>query len=518
MAQQLLLGALGIFALVAGAGDALATPYQLTCGNTAGDHLQASLTGGTAWTSPATKAAVVPGDLVELTGTCQGDVVLANVNGVPITEITIANEGATSSSSDFPSDGINGQIEVKNAQLTLQGITLQSGTNGDVMTNGEFANVYIHDNGSATLTGDTIGPGPLIGVYVSRASSAEILSSTVISLGTSNIPKESDGIRVEGSSSVVLARTGSQGTSVLNGSGNGITVVTGSSMEFFDGTVHDNAGAQIYANGASTLSISGVGIETSSTSAMPPLIEVLGGSSATIDTDSFIQNTGGGTASAGLLAASASSVVLNSTTLSTTGVSRPVIEASGNASIVLAGGNNIGATGSGGTVIQVDHSSSVQQQQAGVLGYTPATDTITGGAFIQVQSSLDLGVGVLPNTTDPSLTWSVPSGSCILIQQNSSLRMSGGIAIAGAAPAACSLNGGAVSTTIVIQQESNAFFNLSQGGTNVISNGGISCVFAGMPNAHVTGRANVTPASAQPVIIGSWSQASSVTPPGCLGP
>jgi hypothetical protein len=132
---------------------------------------------------------------------------------------------------------------------------------------------------------------------------------------------------------------------------------------------------------------------------------------------------------------------------------------------------------------------------------------------------MDLGVGNLPSTTNPSLTWSVPSGSCILVQQNSSFRMSGGIAITGASPAACALNGGITSSTIVIQQESNAFFNVGNGGTdNISGGGGVECLFSSFPNAHVSGKANITPSSAQPVMIGTWAAAPSATSPGCLGP
>ena len=79
----------------------------------------------------------------------------------------------------------------------------------------------------------------------------------------------------------------------------------------------------------------------------------------------------------------------------------------------------------------------------------------------------------------------------ILIQQSSSIRLSGGVEIDGAPPSACAFNGGAVGTSVVIQQESNGFFNLSQGGTSAFTGGGISCAFAGIPNAHVTGKANI---------------------------
>jgi len=246
---------------------------------------------------------------------------------------------------------------------------------------------------------------------------------------------------------------------------------------------------------------------------------LLGGSAATIDTGAVVQNSGGGTVAAALLAASASSIILNSTTVNTTGVSQPVIEASGNSSVILAGGNSLSASANGGTVFQIDHSSSLQQVAPSALGYVAAADAVSGSAFVQVQSSMDIGVGPVPNTSTPSLTWNVPAGNCILVQQNSAFRMSGGVAIAGASPAPCALNGFVTSSTIVIQQESNAFFNLSQGGTDSFTGGGgVECLFAGMPNAHVTGKANISPSSAQPVIIGSLSQALSATSPGCLGP
>jgi hypothetical protein len=201
----------------------------------------------------------------------------------------------------------------------------------------------------------------------------------------------------------------------------------------------------------------------------------------------------------------------------------PSIEVSGGSNAVMGGGNTIGT--SGGVALQIDHASSFQQTPLG--GYvsellrspitiTPAPDFISGSALVQEQSQIDVGMGTISG--NPSLSWSVPAGNCILVQQNSSIRISGGVTIAGAAPSACALNGGAVSSTIVIQQQSNGFFNLAQGGADEISGGGVSCVFAGMPNGHATGKANISPPSAQPVVIGSLTQALDATSPGCLGP
>jgi hypothetical protein len=142
---------------------------------------------------------------------------------------------------------------------------------------------------------------------------------------------------------------------------------------------------------------------------------------------------------------------------------------------------------------------------------------MSGSAFVQEQSQMDVGMGVI--ASNPSLSWSLPAGDCILVQQNSSIRLSGGVAMAGAPASPCTLNGGTVSTTIVIQQESNGFFNLGAGGADAISGGGgVSCVFTSFPNAHVSGKGNLSPGSAQPVMIGNLTQALSATSPGCLGP
>jgi hypothetical protein len=508
--------ALAIAPLEAATGEA--HTFGLTCANTGSDNLQGALTGAAAWTAIDGGAGgtitAASGDVIQLTGICQGDIVLAK-NGAPISALTIVNSAGNNT---VGNDGINGQVEVRSAALTLKGLVLEGGQNNAAMSNGELANVYAHDGAAVTLDGDTVGPGPLIGVFVTRASSAQLLNASITGVGTQNAPKENDGLRVDAASSALVTRTTGQGPTISGNGGNGVTLLAGSSLEFFSGTVQDNGGAQIYATGASNVTLSGVGVGSSATSAAP-LVQILGGSSATIDTGSAVQNTGGGTVAAALLAASTSSIVLNATTVNATGASQPVIEASGDSSIILAGGNSLSASASGGTVLQIDHSSSLQQVPPAALGYAADADTVSGSAFVQVQSSMDVGVGPVPETDIPSLIWSVPPGNCILVQQNSAFRMSGGVLIAGAGPAPCALNGGATSASVVIQQESNAFFNLSQGGTDSFTGGGaVQCLFAGMPNAHVTGKANISPSSAQPIVIGSLSQALSATSPGCLGP
>jgi hypothetical protein len=97
----------------------------------------------------------------------------------------------------------------------------------------------------------------------------------------------------------------------------------------------------------------------------------------------------------------------------------------------------------------------------------------------------------------PSLSWSVPSGNYILVQQNPSFRISDGVAIAGAPAAACTLNRETISTMIVIQQEANGLFISRAAAPTKISGGAaVRCRFADIANARVTGLANISPSSA----------------------
>ncbi|HEV8014435.1 MAG TPA: right-handed parallel beta-helix repeat-containing protein [Stellaceae bacterium] len=423
--------------------------YGLTCSNSGSDNLQGALTGGASWTAidggAGGAATVAPGDIVELTRLCQGDVLVAK-NGLPITGVTITN---STDSETFGSDGINGQVEVKNAQLTLQGLVLESGQNGDVMTNGEVANVFAHDGASVTLSGDSVEGGPLIGVYILRGSSGQILSTTVDSVGASNIAKEDDGIRIEGSSTAVVARSSGPSTTISNNGGNGISLVAGSSLELFDSTVQDNAGVQIFANNASTAHINASGVTITTSPTLAPLIEAFGASSVTIDGTSFVQDQGGN-APAALLVAGASSAVLNAATLSTTGVVAPVAEASANSSLILAGGNSITATGANGMAVQIDHSSSLLHQQGTFFGYSDGAESVSGRGAVLVQSSIELGQG--PVASGFGMVWN----GGIAVGQNSALRMQSGVHVTGA---------------VQISAASNGYFNCNNNGNSCSGTG-----------------------------------------------
>jgi hypothetical protein len=477
MKRSLVLVSVGITALFV-AGQASATTYQLTCADTGTDHLEASLQGTSNWTTPSSSAQVQPGDLVELTGTCQGDIVMQTGTGLPISGVTIANRNGNNTFNGTSPDGIDGQVEIRNAQLTLEGIQV-IGTSQSLT---DVASVYAHDGALLTLNGVDVVSGKFMGVYLLRSSSAQMFNSFVAGNGSSNVAKETDNIRVEMSSSLVLGETNdTQTTNVaFAANGNGITLLSGSSAELYGASIHDDGVSEVEVRGASNVYLNGANLATTGNPAAP-FLQVLGASQATIDNNTNIENNTGGTQSGGMLIGGASSAILNTATFATTGTSRPVIEVFGSSNIVLAGGNNICASStanscvasSGGTAIEIDHSASMAQEPATALGYSAlATETINGAGAIQEQSSIDLGQG-----TSSLVTWTLNSGEIVNVQQNSSFRMSGGATITGG-------NG------VKIQQGSNGFFNLNNGGTNTAT---IICAnTANNPMAHVSNPSEVS--------------------------
>src|SRR6185437_4708533 len=97
MQRSLIFLAVAAIATAVSASAARAHTYGLTCHN-GGDNLQGALTGTASWTSIdgglGGSATVGPGDVVELSGICQGDITLANngvTDGVPVTGVTITN-------------------------------------------------------------------------------------------------------------------------------------------------------------------------------------------------------------------------------------------------------------------------------------------------------------------------------------------------------------------------------------------------------------------------------------------
>ena len=458
------------------------------------------------------------GTAFAITGLCQGSVTVG-------TSLALFNH--LGSDALQSGDGIQGELVITGGALVLiDGITLK-GTGSDT---GIPDIVEVIGTPTIAIENSQIVNGQRMGLSINGGATVVIANTTISGNGIAHVAGQSDGISAV-SGSLLLGGTTSNGAidptqavTIANNFGNGIGLFGHGHLAMAGGIIQGNGGNQVFLAGASDVELVGTQVTQTQTPAMPGDFAIQALGSSTVGLFSGAGVSGGGIAGA-VLVASGGSLFMNNATMISSSLSVPTIEISGSSNGVLGGGNAIQNTAAGGTVLQIDHASSFQQ--IGLAGYmpellsgitvTPAPDALSGSAFVQEQSQFDIGMGTIGG--NPSLTWSVPAGSCILVQQNSSLRFSGGIAIAGAAPSACPLNGNAVSSTITIQQESNAFFNLSQGGSDAINGGGsVSCAFAGMPNAHVTGKANISPPSAQPVVIGSLQDALNATSPGCLGP
>jgi len=178
----------------------------------------------------------------------------------------------------------------------------------------------------------------------------------------------------------------------------------------------------------------------------------------------------------------------------------PVIEASSGSVIALAGGNTIcsgrlsgSCTADGGVALQIDHVGSLVQVSATEFGYTPATESVTGGGVAVLQSTIDLGLGLI--SSSPSLTWTT-GGSGISVAQNSSVRMNGGVTVIG---------------TLAIGQASNGFFNRTKGGSNAVTS--VTCPFTTVPASHIVagtaGSPAVTPFPNPSTNFNSTSKATS---------
>ena len=429
-------------------------------------------------------------------------------------------------------DGIEGELVIAGPYaVVIDGITLE----GTATDTGLPDVLDVSGSATVTIQNAQITNGQRIGLNVDGGATAQILNTTISGNGVAQIAGETDAIRaVSAALKLGATATGSDGTviaentvTVSSNVGNGIALLGHSHLTMAGGFIRDNGGNQAFVAGKSDLELFETEVIQSQTPSTPGAFAIQALSGSTVGLFGGVV-TGRNVAGA-ILVASGGSLLMNGATLDSTSPSLPTIQISGGSNAVMGGANDIENEATIGTVLQIDHASSFQQtplsryslpQLAGSL--FAGTDLLFGAALVQEQSQMDIGMGLFTGAGSPggspSLTWFTGTGECILVQQNSSIRLSGGVTISGGDGEPCALNGGAVSTTIVIQQGSNGFFNLAQGGTNVIEPGSVSCAFAGIPNAHVTGKGNITPPSAQPVMIGGLEQALNATSPGCLGP
>ena len=434
-----------------------------------------------------------PGAILAITGLCQQQITISSVLDAGL---TITNETGLAGASLIAGDGIEGQIVVSGPlQVAISGITLE-GSASDL----GYQSVLSIFGSNVTIGNAQIVNGWRNGVVASANGVATILNTAVSGNGMAKVAGQCDGIRASDGARLFLGQYNQDGSidggnavTVENSAGNGITVLSGSSLALIGGTIEGNGGNQIFVSGSSAAGIFGTTIMQlqAPNVAEAYAVEVYQASrlflaqSASIDAGSY----GGGVA-----VASASSLVLLNATLSNDTASYPTLAASGVSHLILSGGNIIDNT-AGATAVALDHGSSLVQGQgadlapvvAGVpMADDPPGDTITGNGTVQTQSDMELGTGA----ATPS-SW---TGS-IAVTQNSAFRMDGGMSISGA---------------LTLQQGSNGFFNTNAGGLNVVASG-VSCPFTTNAASHVSAPQKVlrSPSGPQAVTVGTVS-------PDCL--
>lgn len=495
------------FALVALAEPAGATIWTADCNagtisngvSTVASGLMASNTlGFTLLGTPNEPGQLTPGpvsgDTIEIRGLCTEDV-------------TIRIPGLTLLDADDPgmldtSDGIQGQLELAGAGNTVvDGILL---TAPGTFSQGEVANLYVHDGASLALKNAEVSGGPLIGIDAARSSAVSIQDTTVSGNGSMGPDDTANmGILATSNATVYLGKTdGTAPATVQNNTGAGIVAADSSSISIFGATIAGNGLPQVWLLGSSSGFITGN--DTNSTTITAPsggcCQAIFAAGASTLDIEQGASVIGNQNKAA--IALSASTLLLQGSVVSsgagapTPAESEPTLHGTGNSVIALAGGNTVcfgTPSGSppcnaldGGIAIDVDHVSTLTQVANTILGYPAAPDTVLGGGSVQMQSTADLGKGLVGGM--PSVAWTTGSLG-FTIKQNSSFRLQGGATIVG---------------TLNLTQSSNAFFNKSNGGTNTIS-GGIICPFITVPAAYVAGPANVSP---EPVLATSFQSAS----------
>ena len=410
------------------------------------------------------------GDTVKITGSCQQDVTITTP-GLRITNATGSG-----------SDGVQGQIEVAGARQTvINGLLV-----GPNMNSGSFASaadqalVYAHDGASAIVQNSSLANSPRVGAFAANASQVLLLDTFIGGSGAS-VPDFEFGVgalAIDGSSLVIdLPDSNPTTTEIVSNHGGGIALFNGSSLVSTSAVVsteiiHANDGRQLFLTGGSSARLTGthVGGDECDTHCGSS-IEAVGASSLRLDGLTSI----GAVAGQSAVTLSGSSTLLASGTLMIVPAGAATIEASYNSVVALAGGNTIcngsfnGSTciDSTGTAFQIDHVSTLIDVPPEDFGYTAGQDAVFGGGTVQLQSTVDLGLGTVGGST-PSLAWNTGSGA-IAISQNSSFRLDGGATVTG---------------KVKLSQGSNGFFNVANGGTNTVT-GGVSCPFTAMPAAHV---------------------------------
>jgi hypothetical protein len=436
-----------------------------------------------------------PGQLTP--GPVFGDTI--QVNGICTEDVTIRTPGLTlvnhnNSHTVNVSDGVEGQLELAGAgNIVIDGLSLAAPSS---FASGESANLYLHDGAALGLKNSQVENGPLIGILVARASEMSVQNTTVSGNGGQAADDSTNmGILATNNATVYLGKEDGTLAATLSGNaGAGIVAAEGSSLAIFGATISGNVLQQVELLDASSGFITGLNSSTTHITALSSgcCQAVLAASSSTLDIEQGAVITGNQNNAA--IALDSSTLLLQGSTVtsglgaSSPPAAEPTIHGSGNSVIALAGGNTIcfGAVGAGtpcnttdgGNALGIEHVSTLIQIGGDMLGFALAADNVGGGGQAKLQSTIDMGRGLVSSgpSSVPSLGW-ITGSAGIVVRQNSSFRLRGGASITGA---------------MTLTQSSNAFFNRSSGGTNSVS-GGVLCPFTTIPAAHVAGQTFVSP-------------------------
>jgi hypothetical protein len=467
-------------------GALLGTPDQ------GSDNEETLNTAGSAYVGSFTTS-LSSGDLVEINDFCD-QVVEIRTNNITLS----GPSGVVTTPSEPPTafaltNGVSNQVLVSGAHgVEIDDIMIGASVSKvSLVTSGfDFAGaslLTIVDGAQVSLVDAQIINSSTRGIFVDGNAEIRAVSSYIFDNGIGNADQtDNTGIFAAGASSVYLGKeSGTDPTTVQSNAGDGIRIANGSSLIVNAGTITGNSQKQILALTASGVILNGnngftangnaplVSVSATSNTSTDIAVAVEAGSSLIVENQAAVS---AGTSGTTIAAYGSGTVLLEGSFISG---GSTTVEVTGGSLLALAGGNYIcsGTLTSmtltptcsitGNLAIEVDHVGSLYDVGAvSGFNFTAAADNISGAGSVQLQSTIDLGVGLV--NSGPSLIWTTGTNG-LLVEQNSSLRMLGGVAITG---------------NVVLQQGSNGFINKSAGTSNSIT-GSITCHFTTVPASHL---------------------------------
>ena len=402
-------------ALVVCASGARAATYNVNCGTgtvsgaTTASGTPSTILGmvlGTSSSLPTVSPAPASGDIIEITSICTQDVM------VTTSGLTITNDN--NSASLKTSDGIQGQLDIAAATgIVINGILLGSTSTFGFANASDVAVLSLHDGASATVTNAEISHSPLLGVLAARSSKVLLTSTLVTANGGGSgdtLERDNGGIQARDNGAVVLGNSdGSGSVSITTHAFDAVSAYRNGSVVVYSATLTGNTAHQMVAVSASSLTVNLASSVITAPVGALTAIQAIG--TSTIQIDAGVSLTGA-TDQEAISILGGSALLLQGSNVAAPGLG-PVIEASSGSVIALAGGNHIcngtlsgsTCTASGNLALVIDHVASLVQVDAADFGFTAAVDTVTGGGVAQLQSTIDIGRGLIGG--QPSISWAV---------------------------------------------------------------------------------------------------------------